>query len=223
MIKPLVRLVLAISLDGRLAFSSGGKANLGGVGDRKALEEALAWADATLIGSGTLKIHQNTCLIHNSELINRRQLEGRSSQPLALVVTTQASFSKQWEFFQQPIKRWLLSSKSSQNLLCNEGFDRHVLMKDSWEETFKELEKLGCSKIVLLGGIKLIKSILLEDKIDELQLTLTPRILAGKYTWTPTTLSELPIQLTKSTAWTLKGLNHLGNNEVLVKYFRNRS
>ena len=64
MIKPLVRLALALSIDGRLAPSNGGKASLGGIGDRKALEEALAWSDASLMGSGTLRAHKNICLIH---------------------------------------------------------------------------------------------------------------------------------------------------------------
>ncbi|MFM8674853.1 MAG: riboflavin biosynthesis protein RibD, partial [Vulcanococcus sp.] len=46
---PLLKLVLAVSLDGRLAPPAGGAAQLGGRGDRRALEEALAWADGCLI------------------------------------------------------------------------------------------------------------------------------------------------------------------------------
>ena len=63
--RPFVRLVLAISLDGRLAPPEGGAAQLGGEGDRRALEHALAWADACLIGAGTLRAHQCTCLIRD--------------------------------------------------------------------------------------------------------------------------------------------------------------
>ena len=43
--RPRLRLVLAVSLDGRLAPPQGGAAQLGGPGDRRVLEEALAWAD----------------------------------------------------------------------------------------------------------------------------------------------------------------------------------
>ena len=45
-----VRLVIAISLDGRIAFENGTSKNLGGKGDRKALEHAMAWSDGVLIG-----------------------------------------------------------------------------------------------------------------------------------------------------------------------------
>ena len=58
--RPEVRLVLAISLDGRLAPAEGGAVHLGGEGDRVALDQALAWADACLIGAGTLRAHQCT-------------------------------------------------------------------------------------------------------------------------------------------------------------------
>ena len=48
--RPETRLVLAISLDGRLAPAEGGAAQLGGQGDRRVLDASLAWADACLMG-----------------------------------------------------------------------------------------------------------------------------------------------------------------------------
>ena len=74
--RPFVRLVLAISLDGRLAPPVGGAAQLGGEGDRRALEQALAWGDACLIGARTLRAHQCTCLIRNPQLLEQRRREG---------------------------------------------------------------------------------------------------------------------------------------------------
>ena len=62
-----IKVVLAISLDGRISLPNGGKAQLGNKGDRRVLEESLAWADATLMGGETLRVHKNTCLIHEEE------------------------------------------------------------------------------------------------------------------------------------------------------------
>ena len=42
---PELRLVLAVSLDGRLAPPQGGAAQIGGRGDRRVLEEALAYLE----------------------------------------------------------------------------------------------------------------------------------------------------------------------------------
>ena len=85
--RPEVRLVLAISLDGRLAPAEGGAAQLGGEGDRVALDQALAWADACLIGAGTLRAHQCTCLIRNRTLVNQRLAAGRPAHPAAVIVS----------------------------------------------------------------------------------------------------------------------------------------
>ena len=90
--RPFVRLVLAISLDGRLAPPPGGAAQLGGEGDRRALEHALAWGDACLIGAGTLRAHQCTCLIRSPQLLEQRRSEGRAEQPVAVVVSRSPDF-----------------------------------------------------------------------------------------------------------------------------------
>ena len=68
---PQLRLVLAISLDGRLAPAAGGAAQIGGPGDLRVLEESLAWADGCLIGAETLRRHGTTCLIHAGDLLEQ--------------------------------------------------------------------------------------------------------------------------------------------------------
>jgi len=48
--KKWVKLVLASSIDGRIAYPEGGKTQLGQSGDRLVLEESLAWSDGILMG-----------------------------------------------------------------------------------------------------------------------------------------------------------------------------
>ena len=217
-----MRLVLAISLDGRLAFPGGGKANLGGKGDRKALESALAWSDATLMGSGTLRAHKNVCLIHDLNLIKKRKEEGKASQPTSIIATKKAVFSEEWEYFKQPIERLLLRTKLNNNILQIKGFKDSYLMQETWSETLCDLHEKGFSKIALLGGIQLIESIILEDKIDELQLTITPRILGGRYTWIQSKFTNIPKILTAPNALMLKEMKEIGNSEIRLLYKRNR-
>ncbi len=221
--KPWIRLVLAVSIDGRLAFSNGGKDNLGGEGDRKVLEKALAWCDGTLMGSGTLKTHENTCLIHNLKLIDKRLEAGLPAQPTSIIVSKDLSFSKTLDFFKQPIKKYLLTPKSNSEKGSNKIFDKVLLMRGNWLQSLQELNKEGFSKITLLGGTKLITSLFLEDVIDELQLTFTPRLLGGEYTWTSHKVNKLPSKLNKPNAWILMKTEDLGNNELMIKYIRNRT
>ena len=58
--KPWVKLVLASSIDGRIAYPEGGKTQLGQSGDRLILEESIAWSDGILMGGQTLIIGGRT-------------------------------------------------------------------------------------------------------------------------------------------------------------------
>jgi|TARA_B100000073_G_scaffold85346_1_gene66109 5-amino-6-(5-phosphoribosylamino)uracil reductase len=212
-------LVLAVSLDGRLAPPTGGAAQLGGPGDRRVLEEALAWSDAALIGAGTLRAHHSSCLIRDRDLLKQRQLEGRSPQPAALVVSRQAGFPLEWPFFQQPFDRHLLSASEG----SVPGFQSCCRLSSCWSETLTGLSSKGWFRLVLLGGAVLIHSLLAQDAVDELQLTLSPRLLGGSFTWLPQTDTPLPATLASSQAWSLLEARSLGENELLVHYCRNRS
>ncbi|MDP6193401.1 MAG: RibD family protein [Prochlorococcus sp.] len=222
-----VRLVLAISLDGRLAPAAGGAAQLGGASDRRVLEEALAWADGALLGSGTLRAHRSTCLIHDQDLLEQRLSAGRSAQPKVVVVSRQQGHSLDWPFFQQPIQRWLLSSQQptgedSTYPLPSAGYERQFLLASSWPQTLNRLVEAGLSKLVLLGGAQLLTSMLQDDAVDELQLTLTPRLLGGGHAWVPLQSLGLPEALMSADSWCLQEVKPLAGHELLLRYWRHR-
>ncbi len=218
-------MVLVISLDGRIALPSGGPTFLGGKGDRRILEKALAWSDCTLLGAGTLRAHQSTCLIKSSDLIEQRISKGLSEQPISIVVGTKKDHCQSWHYFQQPINRWLLSVPESGNSVdyLPEGYDRQIFLKQKWSETIASLNKEGLSRIVVLGGSNLVFSLLLEDVIDELQLTIAPRIIGGDYPWLLTNAdSPLPESLSLGRSWDLNQIEKLGSSEVMLRYQRKR-
>tara|TARA_Y100001968_G_scaffold64102_1_gene54855 strand:- start:643 stop:1314 length:672 start_codon:yes stop_codon:yes gene_type:complete len=217
-----IKIVLVISLDGKIANPNDQKIHLGGIGDRQVLEESLAWADATLMGGETLRIHKNTCLIHQKKLIQRRLLEKKPEQPISLIVSNTNNHTLDFPFFQQPINRWLISSiKSLEEKNLSKGYDRLIHCKPKWAETLSEISKIGLKNIVVLGGSKLIGSLLKEDQIDELQLTLTPKILGGEYSWIPNNLNDLPKHFSRSNSWVLQETKIVGNNEIMLRYYKN--
>ena len=215
--RPTVRLVLAISLDGRLAPAEGGAAQLGGEGDRRALEQALAWGDACLIGAGTLRAHQCTCLIRDASLIAQRVAEGRGEQPAAVVVSHGHDFPQTWRFFQQPLQRWLLAPSPA-----DQGFDRWLPLRDSWDERLGRLAALGVQRLVLLGGAQLTADLLQADAVDELQLTLVPQLLGGEHCWLPVQGDALPPPLALAGGWSFQEARPLGGCELLLRYWRQR-
>ena len=209
---PELRLVLAVSLDGRLAPPSGGAAQIGGRGDRRVLEEALAWADGCLIGGRTLRLHGTTCLIREPDLLEQRVQQGRTTQPTAIAVSRSGRFDPQLRFFAQPLQRWLLGPELPQ---VPAGFEAAVPLR-SWPEALATLAGLGLQRLVLLGGAQLAGVLLREQLVDELQLTLCPLLLGGPHSWLPAGVALDP------SGWRLEHMRRLEGEELLLRYRRFR-
>ena len=219
--KQWIKLVIASSIDGRIAYPGGGKTQLGQSGDRMVLEESLAWSDGVLMGGQTLRDHQSICIIKNKSLIKQRILEGKNEQPISLIASNKVNFSTNWLFFKQPVERWLLQKKIelNENQFIDK-FHNHINLKSRWRDSLNELNHKGISNIVLLGGAKLISNFLIEDLIDELQITITPYLLGGNYCWVSANLNNFNKIIADSNNWVLKESKSLGNNELLIRYFR---
>ncbi len=217
-----VKLVLASSIDGRIAYPEGGKTQLGQSGDRLVLEESLAWSDGILMGGQTLRDHQSICIIKNKKLLKQRTLKGKNKQPIALIASNQIDFPVNWPFFKQPIQKWLIQKQDKRNeIRIPNRFDKKINLKITWRDSLNDLSQKGIKKIVLLGGANLISAFLLEDLIDELQITITPHLLGGDYCWVSSELINLNTIMNKKNNWILKESKKLGNNELLIRYFRN--
>ncbi len=202
---------------------NGKNSALAGKGDRKVLEKALAWADACLIGRKTLFIHQNTCLIHDQKLIEHRVTHGRNEQPISIIVSQKNIFSENWHFFRQPVERWLLTPCLQQNKnIIPKEFKKIISMDNTWDLTLNKLKDEGLSRIAVLGGAQLATSLLNSDQIDELQLTLTPKIIGGIHNWIPSSAKDMPDTLATKDAWNLSEVTTLSENEIMLRYLRNR-
>jgi 5-amino-6-(5-phosphoribosylamino)uracil reductase len=242
--RPELRLVLAISLDGRLAPAGGGAAQIGGRGDRRVLEDALAWADAVLLGAQTLRLHGSTCLIHRPELLERRLAAGRTPQPLAIVVSRSGAIPVQLPFFRQPLRRGLLLLEAPGLAVAHAPVERgqalaaepppqrtpvapdadqgppgfeHLWGCGSWSEALAALRAAGVERLVVLGGAALAASLLAENLLDELQLTLCPRVLGGPHSWLP---ANAGVDLASQSDWHLLEQRALEGEELLLRYRR---
>ena len=102
------------------------------------------------------------------------------------------------------------------------GYEKLINLNETWSESLKQLSKEGLTKFALLGGAKLISSFLIEDLIDELQITITPQLIGGSYCWVSFELGNLQ-PLTKKNSWTLKESKSLGNSELMIRYIRDKA
>ena len=212
--RPEIILVIASSLDGRIAFPQGGETHLGSEYDKQLLNKSLTKVDATLFGSGTLKAHQSTFLIRKKHFLTNRQ-EISVNQPISIIAGNSENFSKSWRYFNQPIRRWLISS--NRNIKDSKvNFDKKLFYENSWLHTLNILKKEGIKKIALLGGAKLIESFFKEDLIDEIKITICPKLIGGQYTWIP--FKEKNEILNFENRWKIKMTKVLKTSEVFIHY-----
>ncbi len=212
--KPEIILVIASSLDGRIAFPQGGESHLGSAYDKKLLNKSLTKVDATLFGSGTIKAHQSAFLIRKKNFLKNRQ-EISVNQPISIVAGNSKNFSKNWKYFNQPIKRWLISS--DRNIKDSKvNFDKVLFYENSWLHTLNILKKEGIHRIALLGGAKLIESFFKEDLIDEIKITICPKVIGGEYTWIP--FKENNEIFNFENRWKIKITKVLKTSEVFIHY-----
>ena len=209
--RPSTRLVLAVSLDGRLAPPQGGPAQIGGPADRLVLEEALAWSDAALLGAATLRCHGSTCLLRQPQLLAARQAGARPPQPVAIVASRSGLFADGLPFFNQPLRRWLLAPESVAAAAQGRGFERGVPMV-GWSASLAALADLGIARLVVLGGAVIAGELLAAGLLDELQLTLSPQLLGGPHSWLPAGLAV------PEGRWRLLEQRLLDDGDLLLRY-----
>jgi len=212
--KPEIILIIAISLDGRIAFPQGGETHLGSKHDKKLLNQSLTQVDATLFGSGTLRAHQSTFLVRKKHFFKKRH-EISVNQPISIITGNSKNFSKSWNYFNQPIRRWLISS--DRNIKDSEvNFDKTIIYQNSWLNTLNILKNEGIKRIALLGGAKLIESFFKEDLIDEIKITICPKVIGGQYTWIP--FKEKNEIYNFENRWKIKMTKVLKTSEVFMHY-----
>ena len=217
MSNPIITLVIASSIDGRISFPINQYNALGSFEDKKILNHALSTVDATIFGSGTLKVHQSTFL--QKEFINSTKFIINDYQPISIIAGNPANFKSEWTYFKQPIKRWLINSNPKENIK-NLNFDKEFFFINTWRQTLSNIKKEGIKKIALLGGSKLIHSFMMEDLIDEIKMTIVPKIIGSKFIWLPYENKEKILDFQKE--WVIKSLKHLKTDEVFIHYAKNK-
>ncbi|MCM0593474.1 MAG: RibD family protein [Gloeotrichia echinulata IR180] len=206
--RPHTTVILAMSADGKIADFRRSPARFGSKVDKAHLEKQIAACDAVMFGTGTLEAYGTTLTVSHPTLLQHRTQEGKSAQPVHIVITQSANLNPEIHFFQQPVKRWLLTttagalswkarlktlptSRSCPLLDFPGGFEQILIFETPGGkvDTTAALQHLvnlhHITRLGVLGGGELVASMLELDLIDEFWLTICPLILGGATAPTP--------------------------------------
>ncbi len=200
--------VLAMSVDGKIADVMRSPARFSSSADLAHLEKQVALADGVLFGAGTLRAYGTTLSVSNPQLLELRSQRGMTPQPVQIVCSHSAKFDPKLRFFRQEIPRWLLTTLvgakqwQEKQDSGSSSFEQILVVQSDggridWHDACQKLMEMGIRRLAVLGGGELVASLLAVDLIDEVWLTICPLILGGATAPTPVGGEGFVAQLAK--------------------------
>ncbi len=218
--RPYVVVNFVASADGKATFE-GRSGKLGGDADSALFHRLRTQADAVLVGSGTLRAERYGRLVRDPELRAAREAEGLAPDPLACVVSRSLSLPLDIPLFQDPEQRMIVFTSSDERLDgAGPGVSVERLRAEELTMT-SALEILrhgyGVRSVLCEGGPTVFGALLGEDLVDELFLSLAPRIAGGGDA--PTIVEGMPLAelMELELVWVLEAEGELFMRYRIVK------
>ncbi len=171
------------SVDGRATFQ-GHSGPLGSdVGDRSLFHGLRETADAVLVGTRTLGNERYGRMTRDPERRRRRAAAGLSPEPLAVTVTRSGEVPQDIPLFEESEARVVVFSQTPVDT-ANSAANVQVERIDPGEMTLTTaLRRLrvdhGVRVLLCEGGPAIFGALIEENLVDELFLTVTPRVIGG--------------------------------------------
>jgi riboflavin-specific deaminase-like protein len=194
------------SADGKAAFR-GRSGPLGNAADREIFRRLRTQVDAVLVGSGTLRAERYGRLVRDPDLRADREAEGLAPDPLACVVTRTLNLPLDIPLFQDPDQPSVIFTPSEEPLegagpsVQVERVRAEELTMTTVVETLRARHEVR--SILCEGGPTIFGVLLGEELVDELFLTLAPKIAGSGE---PTIVEGMPLSelVELELVWTLE-------------------
>jgi 2,5-diamino-6-(ribosylamino)-4(3H)-pyrimidinone 5'-phosphate reductase len=165
---------MVASADGRAAVN-GSAVGIGSPADKRLMRELRAEADVVLHGAGTVRADPLSARVP-ADLVEQRLAHGLSAQPLGAIVTRSGNLPSHHPYYESSTVIYITSErKVAVNLptveLC------HV---DGVAHAVEDLRRRGVRRILCEGGPTLNTALLQAHLVDELFLTIAPKLLGGE-------------------------------------------
>ena len=203
--------------DGHVTFQ-GRSGQLGDDGDRAMFHTLRERVDAVLAGTGTLSVERYGRILGKAERRERRVAAGRTPEALASVITRSGQIPFDIPLFAEPEARVVVFAPQRPDL---DGVSAHV----DWEaydpaapgplrNALRTLRQdYGVSSLLCEGGPALFGSLLGEGLVDELFLTVAPKLAGGMSGPSVATGPPLPELAPMRIKWVLER-----NNALYLRY-----
>ena len=171
------------SADGR-ASVKGRSGGLGDDGDRAMFHGLREQVDAILAGTSTLRSESYGRLLGKSERRDRRRAAGQPSEPLACIVSRSGDVPTEIPLFAEPEARIVIYTTRAPDVSAAAAQVEVVVLGEDELSLGEASRRLrtdhGVRTLLCEGGPTLFGALLAEDLVDELFLTLAPKLAGGE-------------------------------------------
>ena len=172
------------TLDGRAALN-GRSGRLGGPLDRAMFQAIRALADVILVGAKTVRVERYGPIRLSAGLQEARRESGRTPLPTLAVLSGSLELPEDTGLFDAPERLHVLTGSSTpeaaRRALTDIGVAVEPLagVRSAAEEATETLARSGAPMILTEGGPGLLGALLASQSLDELCLTLAPRLVGA--------------------------------------------
>jgi len=177
--RPYLGLNMVSSLDGKATIdwrTRGLSTDL----DRRLFHQLRTQADAIMVGAGTVRAERYGRMTKSDELRERRVAEGLAPDPLAVIVSGRLDLPADLPIFDEPEQRVVIATGSDASLPPTAAPVDYARTGDDLSKLMTLLhEQYGVRSVLCEGGPTLNSHLFAARLVDELFLTLHPKVVGG--------------------------------------------
>jgi len=183
--RPHVTVNMAMSLDGRISTYKREQITLGTKHDRHLMDVLRASHDAVIVGAGTVRYDGFPVLVRDEEVRRKRVARGLSPHPVNVIMSRTLDLPTNRPIFnRKDTERVIFTTRVAPDARVRR-FRRIaevvLLPRKTLSPTavLRDLAARGMKKVLMEGGGELHFAFARERAVDEVYVTLTPRLLGG--------------------------------------------
>jgi riboflavin-specific deaminase-like protein len=189
--RPYLVLNMVSSLDGKATIDWRTK-GLSTELDRQLFHRLRTQADAIMVGAGTVRAERYGRMAKSDELRDARAAEGLAPDPVAVVVSARLDLPADLPLLNEPAQRVVIATHSDATLPDSAAEVAYERTGDDLQLLMSRLrERHGVRSIVCEGGPTLNSYLFAAGLVDELWLTLNPKVAGGAAALTIVAAKEL--------------------------------
>jgi len=160
--QPYVLLKMAMTLDGKIATSTGKSKWITGLEARRRVQQLRKWADAIMVGGVTARKDKPSLTVRSSKYPNCALRNW--NQPERIIVSHSITVEKAAELLPEGTMPKIVSAKT----------------RSEWLKVLKKLGKQNITALLVEGGGELAASMLTMGVVNEVEFHIAAKILGGK-------------------------------------------